>query len=180
MLPDDIFMGQIPALAQLIKVATQERCSVIAVQEVPNNQISRYGVIGIKKQISANLFQVREVIEKPTQSQAPSNYAIIGRYVLSPSIFASLDEMNIGALGEVQLTDGIQHMILQGEKVFAYKVSGIRYDTGTPLEWLKANVALALKHPQFADQMTEYLNELDRDLLLMQGRAEFLGKRMTP
>ena len=178
MLPDDIFLGQLPGLAQLSKIAIQERCSVVAVQEVPLNQVSRYGIIGIKKQISANLFQIREVVEKPTQAQAPSNFAIVGRYVLAPSIFSSLEEVSTGALGELQLTDGIQHMILQGEKVFAYKIQGTRYDTGTPIEWLKANISLALKHPLYAAQMTEYLNELDKDLLLMQGKAEVLGKRI--
>ncbi|MFA6263482.1 MAG: UTP--glucose-1-phosphate uridylyltransferase GalU [Candidatus Babeliales bacterium] len=175
-LPDDIIVGSTPCMAQLIQIAIQERCNVVAVQEVPIGTVQNYGVIGIRKQFSPNLFQVKELVEKPRPTDAPSNLAIIGRYVLSHSIFQALDEMRIGAGGEVQLTDAIQTLLLSGEKVFAYKVQGTRYDIGTPLGLLKANIDLALRHPKFADDMIEYLTTLDREMLIMQGKIAMLKK----
>ncbi|MDQ5891001.1 MAG: UTP--glucose-phosphate uridylyltransferase [Candidatus Dependentiae bacterium] len=179
MLPDDIIHGPVPGIAQLIKIAQQEKCNIVAVQEVPGKDISRYGVVAIKKQFSPNLFQVKELVEKPSSSQAPSNLAIVGRYVLSPSIFDSLEELNAQSTGEIQLTDGIQNLLFSGEKVFAYKIQGTRYDIGNPLGYLKANLAFALKSAQYQEEMTQYLAELDRDMLIMQGKAESLGKHMS-
>ncbi len=177
MLPDDIVTGAIPAIAQLIKIATQERCNVIAVKEVPIEEISRYGVIEIKKQFSPNLFQVKRVTEKPKPSEAPSNLAIIGRYILSPSIFEALEKTEYGSNGELQLTDAIQSLIFSGgEKVFALKIQGTRYDTGTPMGWLKTNIALALKHPQYSEEIAKYLKQLDKEMLIMEGKAETLSK----
>lgn len=175
-LPDDIIVHQTPAIAQLMQIAQQEKCSVIAVQEVPLNQISHYGVIGIRKQFSPNLFQVKELVEKPTSAQAPSNLAIVGRYILSPTIFEALEERKIGANGEITLTDAIQTLILSGEKVFAYKVQGMRYDVGNPMGLLKANIDLALRHPRYADELLEYLQALDREMIIMQGKATLLNK----
>lgn len=177
MLPDDIIVGAPPGLSQIIKIATQERCSVIAVQEVPMECVSRYGVIEVKRQFSPNLFQVRDLVEKPDISKAPSNLAIVGRYVLAPEIFGALEKVSAGAIGEVQLTDGIQKMLFSGEKVFAYKMQGERYDTGTPLGMLKANISLALKHPIYSEEMINYLSKLDRELLVLQGKADSLKRQ---
>jgi len=171
-LPDDIIIGSTPCMSQLIQIATQEKCNVIAVQEVPIEETPRYGVIGIKKQFSPNLFQVKELVEKPTIANAPSNLAIIGRYVLSPNIFNALEEQTMGAGDEIQLTDAIQTLLLSGEKVFAYKIQGTRYDAGTPLGLLKANIDLALKHPKYAKETLDYLKQLDKDLLVLQGQAD--------
>lgn len=179
-LPDDIIIHPLPAISQLMQIAQQEKCSVVAVQEVPLNQVSNYGVIGIRKQFSPNLFQIRELIEKPTAAQAPSNLAIVGRYILSPTIFEALDELKIGANGEIQLTDAIQSLLLSGEKVFAYKIQGVRYDTGNPMGLLKANIDLALRHPKYADDLLEYLQELDREMVMMQGKATMLSKTSKP
>ncbi len=163
MLPDDIIVSKQAALAQLIKVARQEKASVIAVQEVPMEDCSKYGMIGIKKQITPNLFQVSHLVEKPDKKDAPSNLAIIGRYVLSHKIFAALESIEAGSGGELQLTDAIGQMLFDNEKVFAYKVQGIRYDIGTPIGWLKANIGCALQDPLYRP----YINELleDKDLL---------------
>lgn len=177
MLPDDIFMGTTPGLAQLIKVATQEKCSVIAVKEVSSAETSRYGVIDVKKQFSPNLFQIRDLIEKPTKNKAPSNLAIVGRYVLAPEVFEALEETGSGTGGEIQLTDGIQKMLLMGEKIFAYKIKGEHYDAGTPIGLLKSSIALALKNPAYSSEMIEFLSELDRDLVVMQGKAAVLQKQ---
>jgi UTP--glucose-1-phosphate uridylyltransferase len=175
-LPDDIVVGSTPCMAQLIQIAIQEKCNVVAVQEVPIDQVQNYGVIGIRKQFSPNLFQIKELVEKPHPTDAPSNLAIIGRYVLSHNIFNALDEMKLGAGGEVQLTDAIQTLLLSGEKVFAYKIQGTRYDIGNPLGLLKANIDLAMRHPKFANDVIDYLTSLDRELLIMQGKVAMLKK----
>jgi len=160
-LPDDIIVAKEPGLAQLIQIARQEKASVIAVQEVPNNCVSSYGIVSIKKQITPKLFQVSHLVEKPSQKDAPSNLAIIGRYVLSHKIFASLEDISTYSVGELQLTDAISHMAQNGEKVFAYKIQGTRYDLGTPLGWIKAIIGTALQNPHYAPHIKEFLSELD-------------------
>lgn len=159
-LPDDIIISKQPALAQLIRVARQEKASVIAVQEVPADCVSNYGVIAIKKQITPNLFQVSHLVEKPQPKNAPSNLAVIGRYVLSHKIFASLDELSSYAHEELQLTDAIAHMIHNNERVFAYKIQGIRYDIGTPLGWIKGVIGTALQDPAYAAHIQKFLAEV--------------------
>jgi UTP--glucose-1-phosphate uridylyltransferase len=143
LLPDDILISTNPGIKQLMDIAQQENASVIAVQEVPKENVSAYGVIAIKKQLSANLFEISDLVEKPTANQAPSNLAIIGRYILSHTIFKALDEVKPSAGGEIQLTDGIATMLKKGERVIAYKIQGTRYDIGTPAGWLHANIELA-------------------------------------
>ncbi|OGB97893.1 hypothetical protein A3F06_04495 [candidate division TM6 bacterium RIFCSPHIGHO2_12_FULL_36_22] len=159
MLPDDIVVHQRGALDQLLRVARQEGGSVIAVQEVPLDCVSSYGVVGIKKQLTNHLFQVSNLIEKPSQSQAPSCLAIVGRYVLSHKIFPALDELNAYATDEIQLTDAIAQMMHKGEKVFAFKVEGVRYDTGNVLGWLKTVIGMALQNPEYADQIKGFLDD---------------------
>ena len=159
MLPDDIIINQRGALDQLLRVARQEGGSVIAVQEVPLDCVSAYGVIGIKKQITNHLFQVSNLVEKPKQADAPSQLAIVGRYVLSHKIFPALEEMGSYATGEIQLTDAISTMMHKGEKVYAFKVEGTRYDTGNVLGWLKTVVGMALQHPEYGDEIKNFLED---------------------
>jgi len=161
LLPDEIIVSKQPAIEQLISIARQERASVIAVKEVPQECVSSYGVIAIKKQITPKLFQVSHLVEKPSQKDAPSNLAIIGRYVLSNKVFDSLESISTYAVGELQLTDAISHMAQHGEKVFAYKVQGDRYDIGNPLGWLKAVIGTALQNPRYAPHIQEFLAELE-------------------
>jgi len=162
MLPDDIIIGQVPALLQLMRIARQERASVIAVQEVPEEYISMYGVVSIKKQFTPNLFQVASLVEKPQKKDAPSNLAIIGRYVLSQKLFKALDEVGFNQdHGEIQLTDGITQMSKNNEKVFAYKVQGSRFDVGTPIGWIKALISLASQDPYYAPHIKEFLTDLN-------------------
>lgn len=161
MLPDDIIEGKTPALEQLIRVARQEKASVIAVQEVPMEAVSSYGIIEVKKHITPTLFQVSHIVEKPNQKDAPSNLAVVGRYVCSQKLFASLDHVKTYGCGEIQLSDGITNMIQNNEKVFAYKVQGTRYDIGTPLGWVKAIIGMSLQHPFYANQIKSFLAELD-------------------
>ena len=171
MLPDEIILSQVPAILQLMQIAHQEKCNVVGVQEVPIEHVSHYGVIGIKRQFSPNLFQVKELVEKPKISDAPSNLAIIGRYVLSPNIFDILGESKIGVGGEIQLTDAIQALLYAGEKVFAYKIQGTRYDVGNPLGLLQANLDFALRDPQYSRKMLDYLQNLEKDFIVLQGQA---------
>lgn len=142
-LPDDIINGDEPGIGQLIKIAQKEQASVIAVQEVPQDQISSYGIIAYDTKLSDDLFVIKSVVEKPSIEKAPSNLAIIGRYILSPDLFKVLDEVAPSANGEIQLTDGIAKLIERGHKVLAYKIQGTRFDVGNPTGWLQANNALA-------------------------------------
>ena len=160
-LPDDIIVSKQPAFEQLLKVARQERASVIAVEEVPAESISSYGIIGIKKQITPNLFQISHLVEKPAQKDAPSNLAIVGRYILSPKLFAAFEEIETDERGELQLTDAISTMIRNNEKVFAFKVQGIRHDLGNPIGWIKAIIACALQDPYYAPHIRKLLEDQD-------------------
>jgi UTP--glucose-1-phosphate uridylyltransferase len=160
-LPDDIIVSKVPAITQLIKIARQEKGSVIAVQEVSPESVSSYGVVGIKKQITPNLFQVSHLVEKPHPKDAPSNLAIIGRYVLSSKIFSSLEDISGYAMGELQLTDAISHMMKNNEKVFAFKVQGVRYDIGTPIGWMKAVIGMALQDPYYAPHIKKFIANID-------------------
>jgi len=159
-LPDDIIVSPIPAMSQLIKIARQEKASIIAVQEVPDECVSSYGIVSIKKQITPSLFQIGSLVEKPQQRDAPSNLAIIGRYVLSPKLFKALDDISTYAVGELQLTDGINQMMKNNEKVFAYKVQGTRYDIGTPLGWIKCIIGMSLQHPHYAPHIRNFLADI--------------------
>jgi len=171
MLPDEIILSQVPAILQLMQIAHQEKCNVVGVQEIPIEHAPRYGVIGIKRQFSPNLFQVKELVEKPKISEAPSNLALVGRYVLSPHIFDILGESKMGIGGEIQLTDAIQALLYAGEKVFAYKIQGTRYDIGNPLGLLQANLDFALRDPQYSGKMLDYLQNLEKDFIVLQGQA---------
>jgi UTP--glucose-1-phosphate uridylyltransferase len=171
-LPDDIIDSKDPALKQLMRIALQEKASIIAVQEVPPNCVSSYGIINIKKTITPNLFQLSGVVEKPKLKDAPSNLAIVGRYILSAKIFNSLECISTRGDSEIQLTDGINHMIQNNERVFAYKIQGRRYDLGTPIGWLKANIGYALKNPEYASQIKTILEEADTSNSILYNPAK--------
>lgn len=161
-LPDDIIIDKTPGLAQLIRIARQEKASVVAVQEVPAECVSSYGVISIKKQITPSLFHVGDLIEKPHPKEAPSNLAVIGRYVLSHKIFQGLEEVSsYGANNELQLTDGISQMMKNNEKVFAYKIQGTRYDIGNPIGWIKAIIGFALQDPLYAPHIRNFIADIN-------------------
>ncbi len=143
LLPDDIMANTHSGIKQLIDLASRHNASIIAVQEVPRESTSSYGMVAIKNQLSSNLYEVDNLVEKPRPEDAPSQLAIIGRYVLSSKIFTSLQDLKPSAGGEIQLTDGIAHMLKSGERVLAYTIQGTRFDVGTPQGWLHANISLA-------------------------------------
>jgi len=144
----DTAPGQKPVLAQMTDVYTYERSSILAVQDVPREHTRQYGIVSAAP-YRADLELVSGIIEKPQPLDAPSTLAVVGRYVLSPSIFTYLETIGKGAGGEIQLTDGIA-ALMQAERVLAYRYAGQRYDCGSKLGYLCATAAIGLKHPETA------------------------------
>jgi len=162
-LPDDVVVGDRPCIGQLIHAYEQTHGSVVAVMEVPHEDTSRYGVIAAEPSEDpldhGRLHRVTQLVEKPEPAKAPSNLAIIGRYVLTPKIFDKLEQTQRGAGGEIQLTDAIQAM-MEEQAVYAYEFEGTRYDAGTTMGWLKASVELALQRPELSGELRAYLGGL--------------------
>ena len=159
-LPDEIMISTIPALAQLIAIAEKYNASVVAVQEVPQEKVSSYGIIAIKDKLEPDVFEIDHLVEKPSINTAPSRFAIVGRCVLSPRIFASLEQTPPGAAGEIQLTDGIMHMKQNGERVLAYNLSATRHDIGNPLGWLQANIHAGILNEHYREAIQKYCETL--------------------
>jgi len=160
-LSDDVVIGEDPCIGQLVRAYQQTHCSVVAVMEVPPSETSRYGIIGGEPVAGQDrLYKVNQLVEKPEPEDAPSNLAIIGRYVLTPKIFEKLEQTQKGAGGEIQLTDAIQ-ALMQEQDVYAYAFYGDRYDAGTTMGWLKASVELALGRPDTGTEFRQYLRQLD-------------------
>ena len=143
MLPDDIIQDQQPTIAQMMEVYDNYGGGVIAVEEIPKEDVSNYGVIEPRRLVD-RVYQVQRLVEKPTPAQAPSRLAIVGRYLLPPDIFDCLERTKPGAKGEIQLTDGLA-LLLESLDLYAYRFPGVRYDGGTPLGLLKASLAIALE-----------------------------------
>ena len=158
-LADDLIDGRLrPCLAQMQRVYQEYGTSVIATQRVPEDEVSSYGIVDTQP-VGPGLGEIRRIVEKPKQADAPSNLAVVGRYILTPRIFKLLERTQRGAGGEIQLTDAIS-MMIQEQTVLAYEFEGVRYDCGSKLGYLKANVEYALKHPELADSFRDYLSEL--------------------
>ena len=163
LLPDDVVVGERPAIGQLIHAYQQTHSSVLAVAEVPPEDTYRYGIVGTIRgpdEHDPRLRQVTSVVEKPEPGTAPSNYAIIGRYVLTPKIFDKLEQTQRGSGGEIQLTDAIEALMAE-QSVYAYEFEGARYDAGTTMGWLKATVDLALERPELAAELRAHLRGLE-------------------
>jgi len=162
-LSDDVVVGDRPCIGQLIEAYRQTHGSVVAVMEVPHDEVSRYGVIDIDPDAQTNderLHRVRGVVEKPDPADAPSNLAIIGRYVLTPKVFEKLEQTQRGAGGEIQLTDAIEALMAE-QDVYGYAFEGTRYDAGTTMGWLKASVEIALERHDIGAEFRRYLAGLD-------------------
>ena len=157
-LPDDIIAGERGALSQLLDVFDEYGGSVIAVEEVPGPAIQNYGVVS-PEPVADGVYRIRGMVEKPAPQDAPSNLGIVGRYVLTPEVFDCLTKVNPGAIGEIQLTDGIA-MLLESQAAYALRFEGVRYDVGNPLGLLKASVALALQREDVGPSLAEFLREL--------------------
>ncbi len=162
-LADDVIDAEVPCLQQMMEAFDETQSSIIATQVVEGPGISAYGVIDAKpvtgKRFEKKLYEITNLVEKPAPENAPSNLAIIGRYILTPGIFDALSKTPLGAGGELQLTDGLCHL-LNEEKIFGYVFEGKRHDTGDKLGFLKATVEFALKRPDLGDELRSWLKEL--------------------
>jgi UTP--glucose-1-phosphate uridylyltransferase len=162
-LADDVIDAETPCLRQLLDVYNFFSAPVLAVMEVPRDKISSYGCIDAEPVSHNNtndrVFRIRDLVEKPDPADAPSNLAIIGRYVITPDVFDSLQSINPGSGGEIQLTDALKHL-LRSRPIYAYRFDGTRYDAGDKLGFLKATVEYALRRPDLGGPFREYLKGL--------------------
>jgi UTP--glucose-1-phosphate uridylyltransferase len=170
-LADDLIDADVACLKQMAQAFTSAGGSVLGVEEVPHSDTDKYGIVdvrGSKDKIS----KIRSIVEKPKPAVAPSNLAVVGRYVLTPRIFALLETIGKGAGGEIQLTDGIAQL-MKKEAVYAFRFTGKRYDCGNKLGYLQATVEYAIKHPSLGVQFRRYLQQLMSD-------AELVGQAPVP
>ncbi|GAB6430317.1 MULTISPECIES: UTP--glucose-1-phosphate uridylyltransferase GalU [Bacillus] len=158
LLGDDIVQAEKPCLRQLIEEYDKTLSSVIGVQTVPEDETHRYGIIDPLEQ-EGRRYQVRNFVEKPAAGTAPSNLAIMGRYVLTPEIFMFLEQQHVGAGGEIQLTDAIQSLN-EIQRVFAYDFEGTRYDVGEKLGFVQTTIEMALQHPELRDDMVVMMQKI--------------------
>ncbi len=162
LLADDVIDAEVPCLKQMMEVFNKMQCSVLATQVVEGPGISAYGVLEGKPVPGSNgkLYEVMSLVEKPRPEEAPSNLAVIGRYILTPTVFETLSDIKAGAGGELQLTDGLKQL-LKKEKIYGYVFEGKRHDTGDKLGFLKATVEFALKRADLGGPLRQYLKSLN-------------------
>ena len=158
-LADDLIEGKTPIMKQMVDVFARHHCSVLGVQDVPRSQTRQYGIVSAIN-IEPNIEKVNGIVEKPKPEDAPSTLAVVGRYILTPRIFHHLQEVKPGAGGEIQLTDGIE-ALMREETLLAYRFEGTRYDCGSKLGYLKAQVAFGLKHEELRCEFSAFLKGLD-------------------
>jgi UTP--glucose-1-phosphate uridylyltransferase len=159
-LADDLIDAAPPVMKQMVDVFRRERCSLLGVQQITRAETRQYGVVKPGRR-TGNLHPVTAIVEKPHPAKAPSRLGVVGRYVLTPRIFHHLQRAKPGAGGEIQLTDGIAALLAE-ERVLAHQFTGVRYDCGSKLGYLKANVAYGLKHPEVAREFARHLAGLRR------------------
>jgi len=157
-LADDLIDAEVPCLKQMVAVQATYGGSVLGVQTVPNQDTDKYGIVSLEREIAPRVGKMSQIVEKPKPEKAASNLAVVGRYLLSPSIFEDLAKIGKGAGGEIQLTDGIARL-MQREEVFAFEFEGKRYDCGSKLGYLQATVEYGLRHPSLGDEFAEYLKK---------------------
>jgi len=175
MLGDDIVMSATPCLKQIMDVSEYYNCSVVAVQCVSEDDVNKYGIIKSKGRIDCDLFHIETLVEKPNKQEAPSNYAIMGRYVLTPEIFDLLEKIPIGQGDELQLTDAINELNKQ-QAVLAYHFEGRRYDIGDKIGFIKATIDFALNREDIRESVLQYLHEVhQREGLKYKDERDELG-----
>jgi UTP--glucose-1-phosphate uridylyltransferase len=164
LLGDDIVKAQKPCLKQMIDQYERYNASILGVQTVPTQEVSRYGIVD-GKCIGNRFYSVNSLVEKPKEEEAPSNLAILGRYILSPRIFDILNNQEPGAGGEIQLTDAIASLN-QFEAVYAYDFEGVRYDVGEKISFIQTSLEFALQREDLRSQLLDYLsNILEKELI---------------
>ena len=157
-LADDLIDANPPAMQQMADIYARKQCSVLGVEDVLPSETASYGIVDAFK-IEDNLLKLKSIVEKPKPADAPSTLAVVGRYILTPKIFDCLEKVKPGKGGEIQLTDGIADL-MQYEDILAYRFAGKRFDCGSKLGFMKANVEFALKHPEIAQDFDTYLSSL--------------------
>jgi UTP--glucose-1-phosphate uridylyltransferase len=167
LLPDDVIAAEKPCLQQMVEAYAQTGGNIVAAMEVPVAKTSSYGVLDVAEDMGS-VVAVKGMVEKPKAGEAPSNLAVIGRYILSPKVMSNLDKVKPGAGGEIQLTDAIAKEAKTPGTVFGYRFRGQRYDCGTKAGFLQATVAFALARPDLRDEFSAYLN----DMVAMQKAAQ--------
>ena len=163
MLGDDIMESEVPLTKQLIDVYEETSASNIAVMEVPHEDTDKYGVIDPEAELKDGIYNVRKFVEKPKPEDAPSNLAIIGRYLLTPQIFDILATLEPGAGGEIQLTDAIDKLN-KTQRVFAKRFDGKRYDVGSKIGFLEMSIEYGLSHPEIKDDLKKMIKEIASEL----------------
>ncbi|WP_220730170.1 UTP--glucose-1-phosphate uridylyltransferase GalU [Apilactobacillus zhangqiuensis] len=163
MLGDDLMTDETPLTKQLIDSYEETGSSTLAVMKVPHEDTSKYGVINPSKEVDDGLYDVTSFVEKPNPEDAPSDLAIIGRYLLTADIFDILENTKPGKGNEIQLTDAIDTLNKKG-KVYAHEFKGDRYDTGNKFGWLQTNIEFGLKHPEVSDELKQYIKDLAKKL----------------
>lgn len=158
LLGDDIIDAKVPVLRQMMNVYQRYPSTILAIQKVPKSQTHQYGIIDAKR-IEDGVYLVNDLVEKPSPSLAPSNLAIIGRYILTPEIFTALEHTKPGKGGEIQLTDGIK-LLMEKQPIYAFEFQGDRHDAGDKLGFLKATVEFGLKNREFGQEFRSYLQKL--------------------
>lgn len=157
LLGDDIVDAKTPCLKQMIDCYNEYQTTILGVQEVPDSEVNKYGIINAKP-IEENVYKIKDMIEKPNLNEAPSNIAILGRYILTPTIFKILETQQPGKGGEIQLTDALRTLV-KSEALYAYIFEGKRYDVGDKLGFLEATVDYALKNPELKDKFIEIIKQ---------------------
>jgi UTP--glucose-1-phosphate uridylyltransferase len=158
-LPDDVIAGEKPVLQQMVEAYQETGGAMVAAMEVAPEKASSYGVLDIEEDMGA-LVKVRGMVEKPAADKAPSNLAVIGRYILTPNVLANISKVKGGAGGEIQLTDAIAEEISQGRDVFGYRFRGQRFDCGSKAGFLQATVAFGMDREDLRDEFTTYIEEI--------------------
>jgi UTP--glucose-1-phosphate uridylyltransferase len=160
-LGDDVIDADPPAIRQMIDLFDEVESPVLAIERVPRETVSAYGIIDAEE-VKPGVYRIRDMVEKPPAGEAPSDLAIIGRYVLTPDIFPALEKIGKDRTGEIQLTNGLRHL-LKSRPVYGCRIDGVRHDTGNKLGFLKAVVYFALRRPDLADAFRDYLRSVDME-----------------
>lgn len=157
-LADDLIDSQQGVLKQMLDHYKDENSSIISVQKIMKSESINYGIIEFKE-VNKDLMKIINIVEKPSPENAPSNYGVVGRYIFSSKIFSMLDKVSAGVGNEIQLTDAIK-LLLKTNPIYSYKFSGTRYDCGTKIGFIKANIAFALNNPNYSDELKIYIKNL--------------------
>jgi UTP--glucose-1-phosphate uridylyltransferase len=159
LLPDEVIRATPPALAQALDIYEQVRCCVVAVEEVPPSEVKRYGIVRPAREACGPWFRCADIVEKPDPEDAPSNLAIVGRYILTPDIFPRLHRLGAGAGGEIQLTDALASLAREG-RVVAHRVQGVRWDAGEPAGLLKSSILYAMERPALRADLLDFMERV--------------------